>query len=187
MTIPECTCLTNHFLLAMPGLQDTMFAGSLTYMFEHSEQGAAGLVVNKSLDMSMREIFSQLDMPTDNGKADDPIMAGGPVSSHQGFVIHNAGEWSQTLAVEDGMCISTSLDILRALAVDKGPAEAVIALGYAGWGPGQLEQEIADNAWLTLEANPKDIFSAPAADRANVAADHLGVDISKLGLYAGRA
>lgn len=164
-----------------------MFTGSLTYMFEHSEQGAAGLIVNKPLDMQVSEIFAQLELPVDGHKASDHVLAGGPVSAHQGFVLHSQGEWTQTLTVDEGMCISTSLDILRALAANEGPQEAITVLGYAGWGPGQLEQEIIDNAWLTMAADPKIIFSTPVAERATAAAKQLGVDINKLGLQAGHA
>jgi len=164
-----------------------MFANSLTYLFEHSEEGAAGLVVNKALNMTMQDVFEQLELPGDSTKASEVVLAGGPVSPHQGFVMHSDGEWNQTLNVCDGLCISTSLDILRALATNEGPEEAICVLGYAGWGPGQLEQEVADNAWLTLQADPDIIFNTSMLNRADRAAKTLGVDINKLGLHAGHA
>lgn len=187
MPIPEFPSLVNHFLLAMPALQDSIFTNSLTYIFEHSEEGAAGLVINKPIGMSVEDVFVQLELPADGTKAQDAVLAGGPVSPHQGFVIHRDGQWDETLSVNQGVCISTSLDILRSLAADQGPDEALIVLGYAGWAPGQLEDELSHNAWLTLMADPDIIFDTPMAERTGVAARQLGFDLSMLGVEAGHA
>lgn len=187
MSIPEYPSLVNHFLLAMPCLQDTVFTSSLTFLFEHSEEGAAGLVVNKPIGMSLEDVFLQLKMPTDGSKANEVVLVGGPVSPQQGFVLHRHGEWKETLSVSSDIQISTSLDILRSLANGDGPDEALIVLGYAGWGPGQLEDELARNAWLTLEADPDIIFNTPLSERTGKAAQHLGFDLSKLGVVAGHA
>ncbi len=185
--IPEFPSLVNHFLLAMPGLEDSIFTSSLTYIFEHSEEGAAGLVINKTIGMTLEEVFTQLEMPSDGSKAQDAVLAGGPVSPNQGFVLHRSGSWKETLAVCDQVSISTSLDILRSLAADEGPDEALIVLGYAGWAPGQLENELSRNAWLTVNADPAIIFDTPLEQRTNLAASQLGFDLSKLGVDAGHA
>ena len=186
MSIPDFPSLANHFLLAMPALQDSIFTSSLTFVFEHSEDGAAGLVVNKPLGMCVEDVFVQLELPADGRKASDEVLAGGPVSPHQGFVLHRDKEWDETLQVGD-VCISTSLDILRSLAADQGPDEAMIVLGYAGWAPGQLEEELARNAWLTLEADASIMFDTPLEQRTELAAKNLGFDLSMLGVEAGHA
>ncbi|MFK8018836.1 MAG: YqgE/AlgH family protein [Pseudomonadales bacterium] len=187
MTIPEYPSLVNQFLLAMPSLHSSIFTSSLTFLFEHSEEGAAGLVINKAIDMSVEDVFMQLEMPVDGAKAGDQVLIGGPVSPQQGFVVHRKGEWKETLSVSADLQISTSLDILHSLANDEGPDEAIVILGYAGWGPGQLEEELSSNAWLTLDVDPDIIFDTPLAERTDKAAQRLGFDLSKLGICAGHA
>lgn len=186
MAISQCENLSEHFLLAMPGLQDSIFTSSLTYLFEHSAEGAAGLVINKPTAMNVGEIFEQLKLPESSDRARDSVLVGGPVSPEQGFVVHREGDWSDTVR-RTGLCISTSLDILRSMATGNGPDEALVILGYAGWAPGQLETELANNAWLTLPADPDIIFDTPISERAGLAAKKLGFDLSKLGSDVGHA
>lgn len=171
----------------MPGLQDSIFSSSLTYIFEHDEQGAAGLVINKPAGITLNEIFEQLDLATDNKKSKEVVITGGPVSPEHGFILHREGEWSSTLQISDDIRITTSPDILRSMSEEKGPCEAIVALGYAGWSAGQLEDELVNNAWLTVPATTAIIFDTPYSERTQQAARLLGFDINKLGADTGRA
>lgn len=180
--------LKNHFLLAMPCLQDYIFAHSLTYIFDHDERGASGLVINRPLDLTLADIFSQLDLEIASPCATRPVLVGGPVAMERGFVLHrNHTSWQTTLHVSDTVSLTTSSDILAAMARDEGPEDALVAIGYAGWGQGQLEQELADNAWLTLPADAQIIFDTPFEQRAAVAARKLGFDINLMTADAGHA
>ncbi len=187
MNIPLCSQLKNHFLLAMPSLHDSIFTSSLTYIFEHDENGAAGLVINKPVGATLEEIFAQLDLPSNSNKNNEEVIAGGPVSVEQGFILHRSGKWDSTLRISDQVSITTSPDILRSMAEGNGPEEAIVAVGYAGWAAGQLEEELTNNAWLTMPAEPNIIFDTPYAQRTQVAAQLLGFDINKLGGDAGHA
>ena len=183
------TNLTNHFLIAMPGLQDPNFEKSVTYICEHTEEGAMGIVINQPLDIPVSEILKQLeigDIP--QGANDPPIYLGGPVSGERGFVLHERGRrWDSTLDIENGISVTTSRDILEAIATGKGPERTLIALGYAGWAGGQLEQELAENAWLAVAADKSIIFDLPPQQRWDAAAADLGVDLSLLTTDAGHA
>lgn len=187
MNIPVYSQLKNHFLIAMPSMHSSIFTSSLTYIFEHDEQGAAGLVVNKPTETSLNEIFAQLNLPTGSKKGNEEVIAGGPVSLEQGFILHQEGEWGSTLVITDDIRVTTSPDILQSIAEDNGPDEAIVAIGYAGWAPGQLEEELANNAWLTVPANADIIFDSPYGERTQLAARELGFDINMLGADVGHA
>jgi len=181
--------LKNHFLLAMPGLTDALFANSITYLVEHDDKGAMGLVINHPLDLCVEEILEHLNLSASGRLRETPVMAGGPVHMDRGFVLHRPTEqdWETSLTVTDEIVLTTSRDILTAIAEDRGPPDNLIALGYAGWGAGQLEAEISENSWLTLPADSTIIFDIPYHLRANAAAAKLGVDLNLISGEAGHA
>jgi len=181
--------LRDHFLLAMPSLSEGLFSQSITYICEHGESGAMGIVINQPLDLSVEEIFEHLEITPTRDFSDLPVMAGGPVQIDQGFVLHRncPANWESSLKVTPEITLTTSCDILRAIATGNGPAEHLIALGYAGWAAGQLEQELADNSWLTLPADGDIIFNTPAHQRLSAAAALLGIDINLISGAAGHA
>ncbi len=184
------TNLTNHFLIAMPGLHDPNFEKAVAYICEHtSEHGAMGIIINSPLDIPMSEILQQLDIEHPISRLENStIYLGGPVSSDRGFVLHEStSRWDSTLVVKEGISITTSRDILQAIARGEGPEKRLLALGYAGWSPGQLEQELAANAWLSGPADNSIIFDLPAAQRWQAAASDLGVDLSLLSTETGHA
>ncbi|MFK7975987.1 MAG: YqgE/AlgH family protein [Halioglobus sp.] len=181
--------LRDHFLLAMPGLSSGIFSQSITYICEHGESGAMGIVINQPLELTVGEIFEHLQINIINDYSDTPVLAGGPVQMDHGFVLHRNGEtrWESTLKVTDEIMLTTSRDILRAIAGGKGPKDHLIALGYAGWAAGQLEQELADNAWLTLPGDSDIIFSTSSEERLGAAAALLGIDMNLISGQAGHA
>lgn len=182
-------CLRNHFLLAMPRLTEGIFAHSVTYICEHGESGAMGIVINRPLDLSVGEIFEHLQITTRGDFSAEPVMAGGPVQLDHGFVLHRYCDktWEASLKITDEITLTTSRDILRAIAIGEGPRDHLIALGYAGWAAGQLEQELAENSWLTLPGNSDVIFSTPADQRLGAAAALLGIDMNLISGQAGHA
>ncbi len=181
--------LRNHFLLAMPSLTDAIFANSVTYLCEHNEHGAMGIVINQPLDLCVEEVLEHLNLSAAGRLQETPVMAGGPVHMDRGFVLHRPGErqWEATLAVTDEIWLTTSRDILVSIADDEGPTDSLVALGYAGWSPGQLETEISENSWLTLPADSAIIFDTPVHLRMTAAAAQLGVDMNLLSGEAGHA
>lgn len=181
--------LTNHFLIAMPAMADPYFAKTLTFICEHSEQGALGLVVNRPIDLTLRALLEQVDLELhDPELVSLPVYFGGPVQMDRGFVLHQPiGEWQSTLVVEDEVGLTTSRDILEALGTGRGPNKLLVTLGYAGWEPGQLEHEIGQNGWLTVRARPDVIFDLPAEERYPAAMQILGVDFARLSEDAGHA
>lgn len=181
--------LRNHFLLAMPNLTDGIFARSITYLCEHSEHGAMGIVINHPLEVCVGEIMEHLQISAHGRLRDTPVMAGGPVHMDRGFVLHRhtAREWEASLKVTEEIYLTTSRDILAAIAAAEGPPDNLIALGYAGWAAGQLEAEISDNSWLTLPADSAIIFDTPCHQRAFAAAAQLGVDLNLISGEAGHA
>lgn len=184
----EPSYLSHQFLIAMPALADPNFARTVTYLCEHGPQGALGLIVNRPLDLTTADLLENLGIEAPPGTGVLPVYFGGPVHPEQGFVLHRPlGRWQSTLATGDGLAITTSRDILEAMARGQGPAETLIALGYAGWGPGQLERELAENAWLSCPADADVIFRLPAAERWAAAAALLGVDLRLLCGDAGHA
>lgn len=178
--------LQNHFLIAMPQLVDPNFSGTLTYLCEHNEHGAMGIVVNRPTDLSLKDILEQLDISLE--ASDQTLYAGGPVQLERGFVLHtDTREWQSTLAITDQIRLTTSKDILAAIAAGEGPEHFLIALGYAGWGAGQLEQEIAENAWLTCRANENVLFETPNSEKLHQAMAILGIDSNQLNGQIGHA
>lgn len=181
--------LTNQFLIAMPNLMDPNFFHSVTYICEHNENGAMGIVINQPVSLSLSELVSQIGMMQDGSiLLEDPVYRGGPVETERGFVIHNPiGDWESTLDINGHIGISTSNDIVAALAEGKGPNQFLVALGYAGWGAGQLETEMGQNAWLSGPAEAGIIFETRAEKRWEEAARLLGVDINQMTGDAGHA
>ena len=179
--------LTNQFLIAMPSMADPFFARSVTYLCQHNEEGALGIIINRPLQLTLKDVIEQMEIEFHNDALGDmPVYFGGPVQPERGFVLHEAGgEWKSTLKMSDGLWLTTSRDILEAISQGEGPHKVLLALGYAGWGEGQLEREIVDNAWLNAEAEQSIIFSLPAAHRWKAAAGLVGVDISMLSTQAG--
>jgi putative transcriptional regulator len=185
----EPTYLSNQLLIAMPGLMDPNFHQTVTYLSEHNADGALGIVINRPLELTLGELLEHLKIPTTQPDiAAMPVHYGGPVQPQQGFVVHTpVGHWGSTLRVTDTIGITTSRDILQSLARGQEPEHALIALGYAGWGPGQLEQELAENAWLFGPADPTILFHTPTGQRWAAAAALLGVDLNLLSADAGHA
>ena len=183
------TELTDHFIIAMPALDDINFDHTVTYICEHDDNGSFGLIINKETDIRVGEIFAQMEIPDSGARhADDHIFVGGPVQPERGFVLHSPiGSWGSSMQVNDNIALTTSRDILEAIARDEGPEHSMLALGYAGWGPGQLEREMAENSWLSCPANEQIIFHTPSDKRWQAAADILGVDLSLLSSDAGHA
>jgi len=181
--------LTHHFLIAMPAMADSLFSKTLTYICEHNEQGALGVVVNRPIDLTVEGLFQQVGIPLDDADLGSlPVLFGGPVQLDRGFVLHQPlGQWQSTLPVQGGLGLTTSRDILEAVAAGSGPRQILITLGYAGWAPGQLEQEMADNAWLTVAAAPAILFDLPVEARLPAAMQLLGVDFVNLSDEAGHA
>jgi putative transcriptional regulator len=181
--------LTHHFLIAMPNMADPYFSKTLTYVCEHNAQGALGLVVNRPIDMTLQALFERLSLTMRHGEfAAAPIYFGGPVQTDRGFVLHApAGNWQSTLRVGTAIGLTTSKDILEAVGRGEGPERMLVTLGYSGWSPGQLEHEISQNAWLTVEASDGIIFDTPAEERLPAAMELLGVDYAKLQDEAGHA
>lgn len=183
----EIANLTNHFLIAMPSLGDPNFHQTVTYLCQHSGEGALGIVINRPTEMKLGDIFEQMDIQSVKPKiAKSPIFFGGPVQPERGFVIHEPEhQWDSTLKVTDSIALTTSRDILEAVAVGEGPKKILVALGYAGWGNGQLEQEIVNNAWLNAPAEDAIIFDIPANQRWKAAAEKMGIDLDLLSFQAG--
>jgi len=181
--------LTNHFLIAMPNMADPYFSRTLTYVCEHNDQGALGIVVNRPIDMTLQVLFERLSLNLkDPAYADLPIYFGGPVQTDRGFVLHlPAGDWQATLKVRDAIGLTTSKDILEAVGRGEGPAKMLVSLGYAGWSAGQIEHELKQNAWLTVEAKDAIIFDLPADERLPAAMHLLGLDYARLADQAGHA
>lgn len=181
--------LTNHFLIAMPALDDPNFARTVTFVCAHNEDGAMGIVINRPLELDLGEVLQQLNLEaSDPGINTQTVYAGGPVHRDRGFVIHRpARNFGSTIRVSDDIAVSTSREILAAISRGEGPDETLIALGYAGWSAGQLEQEMQQNAWLSGPATLDVLFHAPAERRWTGAAALLGVDLSLLSGDVGHA
>lgn len=181
--------LTNHFLIAMPSLADPNFSQTVTYLCEHSADGAIGIVINRPTDLTLGELFDHLQIATtDPAVRKKQVFLGGPVQRERGFVLHRpSGHWDSSLRVSEEITLTTSKDVLNAIAAGNGPSEYLIALGYAGWGPGQLEEEMAANSWLNGPADADIIFGRPVDLRWQAAAALLGVDLSLLSSVAGHA
>lgn len=181
--------LTHHFLIAMPAMQEGFFAGTLTYICEHDENGALGLVINRPISLTLAEMFEQIKIPLHQPRLGKmPVHVGGPVQVERGFVLHDTRQdWQSTLRINDRLGLTTSKDILEALGEGRGPDNILVTLGYSGWEPGQLEHEINENIWLTVPANEHILFKLPAEERLAAAMALLGVNYSMLVEDAGHA
>jgi putative transcriptional regulator len=185
--------LTNQFLIAMPGMADETFAGTVVYLCEHNEKGALGLVINKPIDIKVRKLFEKVDLSLNQeALAEQPVYFGGPVQTERGFVLHDRQEdgvdpYNSTLSVPGGLAMTTSKDVLEAMADGAGPRRVLITLGYSGWQAGQLEDEIGRNGWLTVNADPRVIFDTPIEQRYDRAVGLLGIDPRMLSQEAGHA
>ena len=170
--------LTHQFLIAMPTLADPNFHRTVTYMCHHDEEGAMGIVINRPLELSLGEVLGHMEIESKDPQVNClQVLQGGPVQTERGFVIHQpSGKWDSVLEVNDEIGVATSRDILSAIAKGEGPPQAVVALGYAGWGAGQLEREVADNAWLSAPVDKSIIFDKPYEARWESAARLLGID-----------
>ncbi len=181
--------LTNQFLIAMPALADRNFAQTVTLVCEHNAQGALGIVINRPMQMRLGEVFEQLSLsPQDQRLHEQALLHGGPVQPDRGFVIHRASDpWDATLVVSERIHVTTSRDILTAMAEGRAPAPLSMALGYAGWEAGQLEAEVAQNAWLTVPCDERILFDTPYEQRWTAAAQLLGINLNMLSSQAGHA
>jgi putative transcriptional regulator len=188
--------LTNQFLIAMPGMGDGTFAGTVVYMCEHTEKGALGLVINKPIDIKLKNLFEKVELTLDRQDlAEAPVYFGGPVQTERGFVLHerlggeggSGGHYSSTLQIPGGLEMTTSKDVLEALSHGVGPKKVLITLGYSGWGAGQLEEEMSRNGWINVGAEPEIIFDTPVEERYTKALSLLGIDPRMLSQEAGHA
>jgi putative transcriptional regulator len=186
----EGAYLNNQRLVAMPSLADPNFSHSVTLVCEHNERGALGIVINRPLEMRMAEVLEQLSLESEDAQLNEmPVLAGGPVQRDRGFVLHPPGPraWESTMRVSDTLYVTTSRDVLAAMVKGEGPRQAAIALGYAGWEAGQLEEELLQNAWLTVPCDDALIFALPFEQRWHAAARLLGIELSRISTQAGRA
>lgn len=181
-------CMRDHFLIAMPGLGDSIFAQTVTYVCDHNEYGAMGVIINNPLDLNLGAVFDQLELKGSKHMRAQAVLAGGPVSREQGLVMHcDKGHWDTTMSFDKKFHLTASRDIVCALANGEAPREAQLALGYAGWSKGQLESELANNCWLTMPADLDIIFETPVEQRWSAVAERLGIDLSLLSQTAGHA
>ena len=193
MSRSERIDLTNQFLIAMPGMTDDAFAGSVIYLCEHNENGALGLVINKPISLTLGNLFEKVDLSLPQEKlAESPVFYGGPVQTERGFVLHEpldeeGGHYNATLAVPGGLEMTTSRDVLEAMSNGAGPRKLLVTLGYSGWAAGQLEEEIGRNGWLNVDAAREIIFDTPVELRYERALGLLGIDPRMLSMDAGHA
>ena len=190
--------LTNHFLIAMPGMEEETFSRSVIYVCEHSERGALGLIINKPGEISLADLFERVDLPLSRPELGaQPVFQGGPLQTERGFVLHDPvvaeglepdqTVYASTLAVPGGLEMTTSKDVLEALATGAGPRRVLVTLGYSAWGEGQLESELADNTWLTVGADLGVIFDTPIDKRYDSALGLLGLQAWQISPGAGHA
>lgn len=181
--------LENQLLIAMPSLEDSTFNKTVTYICEHNDNGAMGLIINMPVNISLNELLAEIDADKETSpQLDQQVLTGGPVAPSRGFVLHSPqGCWSSSLALSDEVMITTSKDILEALGTNKEPTQYMVTLGYAGWGPGQLEQELQANSWLTIPADNQILFNTPIEQRWKKATEKLGIDLAHLSSDIGHA
>jgi putative transcriptional regulator len=182
--------LTNQFLIAMPGMADPTFSGTVVYLCDHSERGALGLVINRPTDIDLKSLFDRIDLSLEIEPLQHlPVYFGGPVQTERGFVLHDstAQHYTSSITIPGGLEMTTSKDVLEAVAQGSGPSRFLLTLGHAGWGAGQLEEEISRNGWLTVAAEPAVMFDTPAEKRFEAALLLLGVTLSMLSGEAGHA
>jgi len=181
--------LNNQFLIAMPAMADPNFARSVVLMCQHSDEGAMGLVINRTIGMSLMDLLEQMGLQTQlPSVASASVFLGGPVQTERGFVLHDVGPvYQSSISLSDELMLTTSKDVLEAISLGKGPRRFLVALGYAGWGAGQLEEEIRANAWLNMPAATDLVLSAPIEARWQAAVQRVGVDLSRLSSQSGHA
>lgn len=185
----EATTLSNQLLIAMPGLTDPNFVRGVALLCQHGEDGAMGLMINRLSDYRLGDVLAQMNLHSDlQHVIDAPVLLGGPVQPERGFVLHSPqGEWDSSFRVSDAISVTTSRDILVAMAAGNGPQRALVALGYSGWSPGQIEHELRDNAWLTAPVDSTLVFDLPLEDRWLAAGELVGVNLTRITPYAGNA
>jgi putative transcriptional regulator len=181
--------LVDHFLISMPNMADPNFAGTVIYVCEHSEKGAMGVVINRPTELTYARLFDKIELALEIAPlADRAVFFGGPVQTDRGFVLHEPhGAFNSSLYVGQQRALTTSKDVLESLGAGNGPHRVLITLGYSGWGAGQLESELAQNAWLTVAADTQIIFDTPPQERFTQAIALLGIDLARLSPVAGRA
>jgi putative transcriptional regulator len=197
-SMPAAINLTNQFLIAMPGMADDTFSGAVVYLCEHNDKGALGLVINKPIDIKLKNLFEKVELSLDREDlANSPVYFGGPVQTERGFVLHEplggggdgegGGHYNSSLQIPGGLEMTTSKDVLEALSSGAGPKKVLVTLGYSGWAAGQLEEEIGRNGWLNVAAEPGVIFDTPSEQRYDKALSLLGIDPRMLSQEAGHA
>jgi len=194
---PTAINLTNQFLIAMPGMGDGTFAGTVVYMCEHTDKGALGLVINKPIDITLKSLFEKVELSLDRDDlAEVPVYFGGPVQTERGFVLHEptpagsgegSGPYNSSLKIEGGLEMTTSKDVLEAISSGAGPKKVLVTLGYSGWAAGQLEDEMSRNGWINVDAEPGIIFDTPVGQRYDKALSLLGIHAGMLSSDAGHA
>lgn len=187
--LPETLPLANQLLIALPSLADPNFSRSVALICQHDSDGAMGLVINRPSEYTLGEVLSQMGISTDNPVLRErQVLAGGPVHPERGFVLHDGNRiWDSTLRVVEGLYVTTSRDVLEAIANGDGPPRSTVVLGCAGWGAGQLEQELIENTWLTADSDDELLFSLPLDSRWQAAAGRIGVDLARVTDYSGHA
>lgn len=182
--------LENHFLIAMPDLHDSFFERTVTYICEHNEDGAMGLIINQPADVPLSKLLEQIEIkvPGESALSRAPVYTGGPVGTDRGFVLHTPQDgWRSSLRMSNDIMVTTSRDILQAFGSAHAPENFILTLGYSGWDAGQLEEELANNSWLTIPAEADILFDTPSSERWQKAAEKLGIDIWQLAPGAGHA
>jgi putative transcriptional regulator len=187
--MPQPMTLANQFLIAMPSLRDPGFKRGVAYVCQYNDDGAMGLLINRLSEYRLGDVLAQMNLKSDITEVSDaPVLIGGPVQPERGFVLHAPhGKWESSFNISENICVTTSRDILAAIAEGHGPEQALITLGYSGWSAGQIETELRENAWLTVEANERILFDTPLESRWEAAAALVGVNIANLTGYAGHA
>ncbi|MFV2003997.1 MAG: YqgE/AlgH family protein [Gammaproteobacteria bacterium] len=181
--------LAGHFLIAMPSLNDDFFNRAVTYICEHNENGSFGIIINQETGITLKQIAKEMELTTTEDYDDSQtVFIGGPVDQGRGFILHRpVGDWQSSLKVNDDVALTTSKDILQAIVNNQGPENSIVALGYAGWAAGQLDDEMAANSWLTCPADEQIIFNTPTEERWQAAAKLIGIDLSLLSSDTGHA
>lgn len=180
--------LANQLLIALPALSDPNFARTVALICQHDGDGAMGVLLNRASEYTLGDVLAQMQIETDDESLRNQIvLAGGPVHPERGFVLHDGGDWDSTLTIAANLRLTTSRDILEAMARGEGPEQVIVALGCAGWGAGQLEHELGENSWLTAPADAELLFELPLDQRWQAAAGRIGVDMTRMADYAGHA
>ncbi len=189
MLMQPITTLANHFLIAMPGMRDPSFRRGVAFVCQHGDDGAMGLLVNRLSEYRLGDVLAQMNLASELSHVSEaPVLIGGPVQPERGFVLHAPhGNWESSYRISERLCVTTSRDVLAAIAEGSGPRDALVALGYSGWSNGQIETELKENSWLTAVADERILFATPMEQRWEAAAALVGVDISSLTDYAGHA